>query len=52
MLSPWWILSFAVSETYPCLLRLKSLAEEDAVKMQAGSGETHVLYVIGSCNIL
>ncbi|KAA0038672.1 uncharacterized protein E5676_scaffold455G005750 [Cucumis melo var. makuwa] len=36
-----------VQETYPCLLRLKSLAEEDAVKMQAGSGETHVFFPDG-----
>lgn len=32
------------SETYSCILRLKSSAEEDVVKMQPGSGETHVLY--------
>lgn len=32
-------------ETYSCLLRLKSSSEEDAVRMQAGSGENHVLYV-------
>ena len=34
-----------VSESYSCLLRLKSLTEDDAVRMQAGSGETHLLYV-------
>lgn len=34
-----------VSETYSCLLRLKSLTEEGAVKMQPGSGESHLLYV-------
>lgn len=45
LVNPFLLLSL---ETYPCLLRLKSLAEEDAVKMQAGSGETHVLYVICS----
>lgn len=32
-------------ETYFCSLRLKSLPEEDTVKMQAGSAETHLLYV-------
>ncbi|ONK75633.1 uncharacterized protein A4U43_C03F18930 [Asparagus officinalis] len=31
-----------VQESYSCLLRLKSLTEEDAVRMQAGSSETHV----------
>ncbi|CAH9139344.1 unnamed protein product [Cuscuta epithymum] len=31
-----------VPETYPCLLRVKSLPEEDAVKMQAGSTESHI----------
>ncbi|KAJ9670217.1 hypothetical protein PVL29_026641 [Vitis rotundifolia] len=34
----------AVQETYSCLLRLKSSSEEDAVRMQAGSGETHVFF--------
>ncbi|CBI18702.3 unnamed protein product, partial [Vitis vinifera] len=34
----------AVFETYSCLLRLKSSSEEDAVRMQAGSGETHVFF--------
>ncbi|XP_058088155.1 uncharacterized protein LOC131235065 [Magnolia sinica] len=33
-----------VQETYSCLLRLKSSTEEDAVKMQPGSGETHVFF--------
>lgn len=31
-----------VQETYSCLLRLKSSSEEDAIRMQPGSGETHV----------
>ncbi|XP_055829046.1 uncharacterized protein LOC129897964 isoform X1 [Solanum dulcamara] len=31
-----------VPETYFCSLRLKSLPEEDTVKMQAGSAETHL----------
>ncbi|KAK9166916.1 hypothetical protein Scep_002107 [Stephania cephalantha] len=31
-----------VQETYSCLLRLKSSVEEEAVRMQPGSGETHV----------
>ncbi|KAJ7958937.1 Pesticidal crystal cry8Ba protein [Quillaja saponaria] len=33
-----------VQETYSCLLRLKSSAEEDAIKMQPGSGETHLFF--------
>ncbi|CAN0873389.1 hypothetical protein LINGRAHAP2_LOCUS10360 [Linum grandiflorum] len=33
-----------VQETYSCSLRLKSSAEEDAIKMQPGSGETHVFF--------
>ncbi|KAK1277239.1 hypothetical protein QJS04_geneDACA019628 [Acorus gramineus] len=33
-----------VQETYSCLLRLKSSPEEDAVRMQPGSGETHVFF--------
>ncbi|XP_010266256.1 PREDICTED: uncharacterized protein LOC104603800 [Nelumbo nucifera] len=33
-----------VQETYSCLLRLKSSTEEDAVRMQPGSGETHVFF--------
>ncbi|KAH9690466.1 Pesticidal crystal cry8Ba protein [Citrus sinensis] len=32
-------------ETYTCMLRLKSSTEQDAIRMQPGSGETHVLYV-------
>ncbi|XP_052197461.1 uncharacterized protein LOC127804619 isoform X2 [Diospyros lotus] len=31
-----------VSETYSCLLRLKSLPEKEAVRMHPGSSETHV----------
>ncbi|KAJ6829490.1 uncharacterized protein M6B38_357610 [Iris pallida] len=33
-----------VQESYSCLLRLKSSSEEDGVRMQAGSGETHVFF--------
>ncbi|XP_077249880.1 uncharacterized protein LOC143889519 [Tasmannia lanceolata] len=33
-----------VQETYSCLLRLKSSTEEDAIRMQPGSGETHVFF--------
>ncbi|OIT28396.1 PREDICTED: uncharacterized protein LOC109212700 [Nicotiana attenuata] len=33
-----------VQETYYCLLRLKSSMEEDAIKMQPGSGETHIFF--------
>ncbi|KAJ9166490.1 hypothetical protein P3X46_021237 [Hevea brasiliensis] len=33
-----------VQETYSCLLRLKSSGEEDAIRMQPGSGETHVFF--------
>lgn len=33
-----------VQETYSCLLRLKSSAEEDSIRMQPGSGETHVFF--------
>ncbi|XP_057958948.1 uncharacterized protein LOC131151657 isoform X2 [Malania oleifera] len=33
-----------VPETYSCLLRLKSSSEEDAVRMQPGSGQTHVFF--------
>ncbi|KAL9359386.1 hypothetical protein Peur_047509 [Populus x canadensis] len=33
-----------VQETYSCSLRLKSSAEEDAIKLQPGSGETHVFF--------
>lgn len=31
-------------ESYSCFLRLKSLAEEDRIQMQVGSGETHVFF--------
>lgn len=31
------------SETYACYLRLKSSVEEDAVRLQPGSSEVHVL---------
>ncbi|CAL5348876.1 hypothetical protein CsSME_00035553 [Camellia sinensis var. sinensis] len=34
----------AVQETYCCCLRLKSSSEEDAIRMQPGSGETHVFF--------
>ncbi|TMW99778.1 hypothetical protein EJD97_001966 [Solanum chilense] len=33
-----------VQETYYCFLRLKSSTEEDAIKMQPGSGETHIFF--------
>ncbi|KAK3030728.1 hypothetical protein RJ639_036532, partial [Escallonia herrerae] len=33
-----------VQETYSCLLRLKSSTEEDAIRMQPGSGESHVFF--------
>ncbi|CAI0447970.1 unnamed protein product [Linum tenue] len=33
-----------VQETHSCLLRLKSASDEDAIKMQPGSGETHVFF--------
>lgn len=36
---------FLIAESYSCLLRLKSLAEEDALRVQPGSGEARVLYV-------
>ncbi|XAR48510.1 hypothetical protein NMG60_11031358 [Bertholletia excelsa] len=37
--------SYEVSqETYSCLLRLKSSNEEDAIRMQPGSGENHVFF--------
>ncbi|KAK9758272.1 hypothetical protein RND81_01G219800 [Saponaria officinalis] len=36
-----------VQETHTCLLRLKSSPEEDAVRMQPGSGETHVFFPDG-----
>ncbi|KAK6940229.1 hypothetical protein RJ641_029760, partial [Dillenia turbinata] len=37
----------AVQETYSCLLRLKSLTEEDAIRLQPGSSETHVFFPDG-----
>lgn len=40
-----WPVRFCHSETYSCKLKLKSLAEDDAIMMQPGSGESHVLYV-------
>jgi len=40
-----WPVRFCHSETYSCKLRLKSLAEDNAIMMQPGSGESHVLYV-------
>ncbi|XP_044510377.1 uncharacterized protein LOC123228931 isoform X2 [Mangifera indica] len=33
-----------VQETYSCTLRLKSSTEEDAIRMQPGSGETHLFF--------
>ncbi|CAA0396376.1 unnamed protein product [Arabidopsis thaliana] len=33
-----------VQETYSCKLRLKSLAEDNAIMMQPGSGESHVFF--------
>ncbi|KAL8143887.1 hypothetical protein V2J09_016919 [Rumex salicifolius] len=36
-----------VQEAYTCLLRLKSSPEGDAVRMQPGSGETHVFFPDG-----
>ncbi|XP_031388019.1 uncharacterized protein LOC116201048 [Punica granatum] len=33
-----------MQETYACLLRLKSTSEEDAVRMQPGSGEAHIFF--------
>ncbi|CAH8275482.1 unnamed protein product [Arabidopsis lyrata] len=33
-----------VQETYSCKLKLKSLAEDDAIMMQPGSGESHVFF--------
>ncbi|KAB1203895.1 hypothetical protein CJ030_MR8G020764 [Morella rubra] len=35
------------SETYSCLLRLKSSPEDDAIRMQPGSGDTHVFFPDG-----
>ncbi|XP_021861749.1 uncharacterized protein [Spinacia oleracea] len=34
-------------ESHSCLLRLKSSPEDDVVRMQAGSGETHVFFPDG-----
>ncbi|KAK4359130.1 hypothetical protein RND71_021359 [Anisodus tanguticus] len=34
-----------VQETYYCFLRLKGSTEEDAIKMQPGSGETHIFFL-------
>ncbi|XP_050206018.1 uncharacterized protein LOC126655767 isoform X2 [Mercurialis annua] len=34
----------AVQETHTCSLRLKSSSEEDTVRMQPGSGETHIFF--------
>ncbi|KAA8538165.1 hypothetical protein F0562_027773 [Nyssa sinensis] len=36
--------SYEVQDTYSCLLRLKSSIEEDAIRMQPGSSETHVFF--------
>ncbi|XVE55588.1 hypothetical protein DITRI_Ditri03aG0171100 [Diplodiscus trichospermus] len=36
-----------VQEMYSCMLRLKSLAEEDSRRMQPGSGEAHVFFLDG-----
>ncbi|KAI5654995.1 hypothetical protein M9H77_32182 [Catharanthus roseus] len=36
-----------VQETYSCLLRLKSATEEEIVRMQPGSGETHLFFPDG-----
>ncbi|KAG8642828.1 hypothetical protein MANES_12G127600v8 [Manihot esculenta] len=33
-----------VQETYTCMLRLKSSSEEDSVRVQPGSGETHMFF--------
>ncbi|XWS21422.1 hypothetical protein CRYUN_Cryun30bG0053700 [Craigia yunnanensis] len=33
-----------VQETYSCTLRLKSATEEDSIRMQPGSSETHVFF--------
>lgn len=33
-----------MQETYTCMLRLKSSTEQDAIRMQPGSGETHVFF--------
>lgn len=36
-----------VQETYSCLLRLKSSSEDDTIRMQPGSGESHVFFPDG-----
>ncbi|KNA08755.1 hypothetical protein SOVF_159690 [Spinacia oleracea] len=36
--------SEVVQETYFCLVRLKSSSDKDAVRMQPGSGETHIFF--------
>ncbi|XP_044475499.1 uncharacterized protein LOC123203264 isoform X2 [Mangifera indica] len=36
-----------VQETYSCVIRLKSSTEEDAIRMQPGSGETQVFFPDG-----
>lgn len=33
-----------VQETYSCMLKLKSSTKEDTIRMQPGSGETHVFF--------
>ncbi|XP_044469211.1 uncharacterized protein LOC123198570 isoform X2 [Mangifera indica] len=33
-----------VQETYSCMLRLKSMSEENVVRMQPGTNETHVFF--------
>ncbi|KAI4389465.1 hypothetical protein MLD38_001690 [Melastoma candidum] len=37
-----------VQETHSCSLRLKSSPEEDVIRMQPGSGETHVFFPDGA----
>ncbi|XP_057725923.1 uncharacterized protein LOC130941436 [Arachis stenosperma] len=34
----------AVQETYSCFLRLKSTAEEDSIRLQPGSSESHMFF--------
>ncbi|XP_054798658.1 LOW QUALITY PROTEIN: uncharacterized protein LOC129303394 [Prosopis cineraria] len=36
-----------VQETYSCFLRLKSSTEEDTIRMQPGSSETHIFFPDG-----
>lgn len=38
-------IDYFVTETYYCLLKLRSSIEETGIRMQPGSGETRVLYV-------